>query len=291
MIKANYAQQNRNCVREWGAGFTNPLSQFKDVLFNNFYVPDTAQANRDKSGFNHGYNTHHSWNLPLKSGALGATGDVRGSGAIVATALAVKLAQADLTGSGDLDAIGSLIVQALADLTGSGEISDADLKAFLSAVAALTGSGGASGTRVGLGALISALTGSGTTATSVATGTGELDADLVVTGTGLTTGNVGQAVWSAIAAANNDPGTMGEKLNNAGGGSSPTDIAQGVWEYIIESGFEAQEVMRILSSVAAGDATGLEGATPLFKDLSGTKSRITSQYANGRRTITALDVT
>ncbi len=285
MIRANYAQQNRNCVREWGIGFSNPLAQFKDVLFNNFYTTDTAQAGRDKSGFNHGYNTSYSWNMPLKSGGMGATGEVSGSGDIAATALAVRLAVADLVGSGDLDAIGGLIVQLIADIDGSGEISDADVKAFLAAVAALTGSGGASGTRTGLGALLSALTGSGTTATSIATGIGELDADLVVTGTGLTTGNVGQAVWSAIAAVNNDPGTMGEKLNDAGSASNP-------WTEIIESGLSAAEILRIVAAALAGEVSGAGSGTETFKGLDGSTDRIVSTVdVDGNRTSVVVDGT
>jgi hypothetical protein len=45
--------------------------------------------------------------------------------------------------------------------------------------------------------------------------------DIVVTGTGLTTANVGPAVWAAIAALNDIPGSMGEKLNDAGASANP----------------------------------------------------------------------
>lgn len=74
-------------------------------------------------------------------------------------------------------------------------------------------------------------------------GTGDLDAtiaahgnmaiDIVVTGTSLTTSNVGPAVWAAIAALNNDAGTMGEKLNLAGSGGVDYDaLAAAVWAYL-----------------------------------------------------------
>jgi hypothetical protein len=222
MIKANYAQQNRNCVREWGQGFTNPFSQFKDVLLNNFYVPNTAQAGRDQSAFNHGYRSEYSWHKPLKEGALASTGQILGTGSLAGIALAVKLAQAALSGSGDLTAIGSLIVQAIADLSGSGSISDAQINAFLNAVASLSGSGEISDASLeGFGALIASILGSGTAAGSTASGLGALAAELTVTGTGLSVANVGQAVWSALAAANNTSGTMGEKLNDAGSAGNP----------------------------------------------------------------------
>lgn len=283
MIRANYAQQNRNCVREWGRSFTNPLSQFKDVLFNNCYTQDTARPLLDQSGFNHGYRDHYSWHRPLKTGALASTLQIEGVGTITASALAVKLAEAGLTGSGDLEAIGSLIVQALADISGTGTITSANLQAFLAAVASLTGTGGASGIRTGLGALISALVGEGTTAGSTATGTGELDADLVVTGTGLTTGNVGQAVWAAIAAANNGSGTMGEKLNDAGSASNP-------WTEVIESGLTAAEILRLIASAMAGTVSGAGSGTETFKGLDGTTDRIVSTVdVDGNRTAVVVD--
>jgi len=224
-----------------------------------------------------------AWQMPQKAGGLSCRNNVYGSGTLVASALAVKLAEADLTGTGELDAIGGLVVQLLADLIGSGEISDADLKAFLQAVASLTGSGVAAGTRTGIGALISALTGDGTAETSTATGTGELDADLVVTGTGLTTGNVGAAVWAALAAANNVTGTMGEKLNDAGSGSNP-------WTEVIESGFTAAEILRILAAVLAGKVSGAGLGTETFVGIDGTTDRVVSTVdSNGNRTSVTLD--
>lgn len=224
-----------------------------------------------------------AWMMPQKAGALAARNTMIGSGSVAATVLAVKLAQADLTGSGDLEAIGGLIVQLVADLVGSGDISDADVQAFLAAVASIGGSGGITDAEAtGLGELVAALVGSGTTAGSTATGVGELSADLVVTGTGLTTANVGQAVWAAVAASNNASGTMGEKLNDAGSASNP-------WTEVIEAGYTAAEILRILAAHAAGAATGLEGANPQFTGLDGTTVRIDGSYSAGTRSIDALD--
>lgn len=229
-------------------------------------------------------NRHPSaWMMPQKPGALAARNSLTGTGTVAGTALAVKLAQAALTGSGELNAIGGLIVQLIAAITGSGEVSDADVKAFLQAVAAISGSGEISDADLeGLGALLAALTASGTAAGSTLTGVGELDADLVVTGTGLSTANVGAAVWSAIAASNNEPGTMGEKLNDAGSASNP-------WTEVIESGYTAAEILRLLAAVAQGSATGLESASPVFKSIDGTKDRVTATYDAGERTVTGRD--
>jgi hypothetical protein len=255
VILANYTQENRNCTRVWGMAFTNPQGQFRPPLFLNEYTPDTALTGLDQSGLPHGYNTEASWALPIKTGGLGATYNLRGSGTLSASALAVKLAQAALTGTGELTALGSLIVQAIASITGSGGITAANLQAFLAAAANLTGSGTAAGTATGLGALLAALTASGTAAGSTATALGELGAALTVTGTGLSTANVGQAVWAEI----------------------------------LESGFSAADIMRIIAAYAAGAATGLEGANPQFTGIDGVTTRIDGTYAAGTRTINNLD--
>jgi len=284
MILANYTQENRNTVRHLGIGFTNPMATFKPPLFNSFYTPDSVLTGLDLSAFNNGYNTHYCWNLPFESGGMGSVNGANGSGSISADALAVKLALADLLGSGEIsDAIGSLIVQALADLTGSGEISSANLQAFLAAVADLTGSGTVAAPLTGLGELLGSLSGSGN-ASSTLTAIGELIAAITVTGTGLSTANVGEAVWAALAASNNASGTMGEKLNDAGSASNP-------WTEVIEAGFTAAEILRILAAHAAGAATGLEGANPQFLGLDGTTTRIDGTYSAGTRTIDSLDGT
>lgn len=225
-----------------------------------------------------------AWVMPQKAGALAARNSVTGTGDVSdADVWAVKLAEAAISGSGDLTATGSLIVQLVAAITGSGTISNADLKAFLQLAAALSGSGVAAGTATGAGALLAALTGASSLSPAL-TGTGALDADLVVTGTGLTTANVGEAVWSALAAANNTAGTMGEKLNDAGSAANP-------WTEVIESGYTAAEILRLLAAVAQGDATDLEGSNPVFKSIDGATDRVTATYASGTRTITGRDAT
>lgn len=283
MILANYAQQNRNSIKEWGVAFSNPFSQFKPTLFNNTNIPDTSDIALSRSGLNEGYNTSYSWSHPMRSGGMASTSQIEGVGSLTAAALAVKLAEAALSGSGDLEGIGSLIVQAIADLSGAGVISDANMQAFLLAVASLSGSGDLAGTRSALGALIAALSGDGDAETSTLTGLGELDADLVVTGSGLTTSNVGQAVWSALASANNSAGTMGEKLNDAGSASNP-------WTEVIESGYTAAEILRILVAVSAGK-TNIAGTTVTFRDMGDSKDRVTAEMTGSERTTVTYDET
>ncbi len=282
-------------------GFIGAFGVFQiqgGTVLNNAY-PSTAMGNFARTGANRNItageginsglvslpsgNRHPSaWMMPQKPGALAARNSVNGDGEVSdADVWAVKLASASITGSGALSATGGLIVQLVAAVTGSGAVSDADIKAFLQLAAAITATGGAAGAATGVGALIAALTGAGAVASTL-TGTGALDADLVVTGTGLTTANVGPAVWAALAAANDGAGTMGEKLNDAGSGSNP-------WTEVIEAGYTAAQILRILAAHAAGEATGLEGANPQFTGLDGSTVRIDGTYSAGTRGINALD--
>ena len=99
--------------------------------------------------------------------------------------------------------------------------------------------------------------------------------------TELTASSVATAVWAAVATANNDAGTMGEKLNDAGSAGNP-------WATVIESGYTAEEILRLLAAYAAGNASGLDGSAT-FKGIDGTTNRIVGSVSGGTRTITALD--
>ena len=280
-------------------GATGVFQTYGATVLNNAY-PSARLANFARTGANRNItagegitsrlvslpsgNRHPSaWMMPQTAGALAARNTVSGTGGVSeADTWALKLAQAALSGTGSLDAVGGLIVQLIADIAGSGGISEGDLKAFLQALADIGGSGEISDAQAtGLGELVAALTGLGLVDATL-TGIGELSADLVVTGTGLTTSNVGQAVWAAVAAANNAAGTMGEKLNDAGSASNP-------WTEVIEAGYTAAEILRILAAHAAGAATGLEGANPQFTGLDGTTVRIDGTYSAGTRSIDALN--
>jgi hypothetical protein len=305
MILANYAQQNRNCVREWGIAFTNPLSQFKANQLPSRFTPDTTLPEWSNSGLPQGYNTHYSWALPKTTGGIASILNANGTGSLSADALAVKLAEAGLTGTGELTAIGELVVSLIAAINGTGGVSAANLQAFLNAVASISGSGGMSSvTLSGIGAAIAAITGSGTTAGSTLTGRGACSADIVVTGTGLSTANVGKAVWEYLISGNEaqdllsaagsagdpwitplpgayTPGTAGHTLGN---------LLASIGDRLIENGLSQDEVTRIMLAALAGERSGLGTATEVYKSQDGTKDRITftPTDANGNGS-TSLD--
>ncbi len=72
-----------------------------------------------------------------------------------------------------------------------------------------------------------------------------------------------------------------------GGGSSASDV----WAHVIEAGFTAEQLFRLIVAENIGSATGLESGSPVFKSIDGTRDRITATYDRGSRTITSRDAT
>lgn len=192
----------------------------------------------------------------------------------------------DLTGSGDLDATAGLVISMLCNMTGTGDLT-ADIQGLIDMSCDMTGMGDLTATISAYGNMAIDMLGEGDLEATIAA-YGNMAIDIVVTGTGLTTANVGQAVWSALAALNDDPNTMGELLNNASAGGNP-------WDVVIEGGYTAAELLRLLASVAAGKTSindlGGGNANVLFRDLQDTKDRVDADMTGSDRTNVTLDLT
>ncbi len=148
----------------------------------------------------------------------------------------------------------------------------------------------------GTGGLVSSATGSAAVALSAA---GLLFASKAVAGSATVT----LTASGVTVALGHTGGTAGVSLDcdwspyaigwvsgtTAEAGLTPTGIANAVWQRVIEAGFTAEQIVRILAAYAAGEATGLEGANPQFTGLDGTTLRIDGTYAAGTRTIDSLD--
>ena len=76
---------------------------------------------------------------------------------------------------------------------------------------------------------------------------------------------------------------------------SPENLALKVWQYVIESGYSAEQIMRVLTSVAAGKSDIVAGgggsATVTFRDLADTKNRVAAGMTGSERTTITLNVT
>lgn len=80
-----------------------------------------------------------------------------------------------------------------------------------------------------------------------------------------------------------------EGSTEGGGELTASSIAAAVWTRAVEAGYTAEQILRVLAAVAAGSATGLEGANPRFTGLDGATVRVDGTYSAGTRTITALE--
>jgi len=185
--------------------------------------------------------------------ALDGSGDLSGS---LAGALA---AVAAVSGSGDLSASIQAAVDIAASLSGSGDLAGA-ITGSWSMVAAMSGSGTLSANINALAFMLSELDGDGTISLSSGAVPGSMECNITVTGTGLTTANVGQAVF----------------------------------DYLIEGGYSAADVLRLLSAVAAGKTTiiDLGGglATVTFRDINDTEDRVVADMNNSERDSVTLDL-
>lgn len=222
-----------------------------------------------------------AWFAPQTGGEMVLRSD--SSGDLAADLIPSRPMSIDMTGAGDLEAIGALAIAMAIALTGSGALT-ATVQGRLNASVDMTGSGDLEADLAGFGNMLVDMLGEGSLEATIAA-YGNMAVDIVVTGTGLSTANVGQAVWSALASANNDTGTMGEKLNDAGSASNP-------WTEVIDSGYTAAEVMRLIASALAGKVSGGGGSTITFRDLADGKDRITATVDTfGNRTAVVTDVT
>lgn len=88
------------------------------------------------------------------------------------------------------------------------------------------------------------------------------------------------------------PVEVREVVTGGGGGSSLT--AAQVWNYILDNGHTAAELMRLRASIDAGKTTitdlGSQQATVTFRNLADTKDRVIADMEGSERTNITLDL-
>lgn len=172
-----------------------------------------------------GYLHPYSTRLPLKDGGIAAFNRAQGSGDITNANLAGgRNAESTISGTGDItNAAMGLILSAVATIAGSSTVT-ADVIGKLEAVASIAGSGDITAALGALASLVASVTAEGSIDANI-TAEANISANINVTGDLLTTANVAQAVWNALAASFNEAGTMGALLNASGGSVTPEIIA------------------------------------------------------------------
>lgn len=103
--------------------------------------------------------------------------------------------------------------------------------------------------------------------------------------------SMAQAVWSAIAADNNQDGTMGSKVNTASSGGVDLEaLAEAVLAANVEGSVTIEGALRVLLAVAAGK-TDITGTTVTFRDLADAKSRVIAVMDGSERSSVTLNTT
>jgi hypothetical protein len=169
-----------------------------------------------------GFTNQGAWFYPATVGGMALRAD--GDGQLSANLLPSRNMQVNFIGQGDLTAFAGLVVSMICAMAGSGTLV-ANCSGALNMATTFTGSGGLAAGVSALAAMTATMAGTGGLAAAIAA-YGEMEIDITVTGAGLSVSNVGAAVWDALATLSNNPGSMGELLNQvSAGGLSPTQQA------------------------------------------------------------------
>ncbi len=173
--------------------------------------------------------------------------------------------------------LGSLLLAEGRNLDGSTTLTFSVPNAALQLIVSATGTTAI--TFSGSSTLAGALSATGTTAVTFSVGTPTLGAIIDALG--------------AIAITWSGTGTMSGVGSMSG--STVTEstltadaIAASVWASVLESGLDAQDVMRILLAVAAGQTT-IDGTTVVFKSADGAIDRVTAEMDGSERTTVTLN--
>ena len=233
----------------YGMGVNSLRSRLERGAFNNF--PYGSHAIDDvtiKAGVPNGYRPPYSFRIPQVAGALSShsesfiTVTSSGSGAEGLGGVGASTVTINASAIGGLIAGG--VGSATVSITANGSII-----ASVGGVGSATITIGAVGDPGAIGWLdgdtIISLSGS---LASYAIGHMEGTTE----DSGLTVAGIVNGVWNALADENNEPGSMGELLNNSGAGANP-------WTTEIENNLTALEAMRLMLAALAGKLSGADG--------------------------------
>lgn len=147
----------------------------------------------------------------------------------------------NLTGSSNFNADLGSVISMLCAMTGSGTLS-ADILGIINGTVNFTGSGDLAADIKGIANAAIDLTGEGNLEAIIAA-YGNMSIDIVVTGTGLSTANVGQAVWTAILNQfDDDPESAAAKLLAAGSAGDP-------WSTSLPASYTGAQAGKLLDQI------------------------------------------
>lgn len=256
MLINNYSYINRVLGKQH-SGLTSPIKAIKPASMRSYYSSDvyiTENLNQNKrDSFPTGTNPPYSYVLGDKGALLSSTTIINGSGILTSGLSMGKACEASLNGTGTISTANlSLIVQLASSLSGSGTITTASLVGVVALASSLSGTGSlTSGLNV-IAFMNTVLAGSGSVTANLK-GTLSLEANIYVNQSEATVQQLIEGVWNALAINYNNAGTMGELLNNTGGGASPATIADAVWDEILSAhniaGSTGEKLSKLLEKI------------------------------------------
>lgn len=225
------------------------------------------------------------WAMAPKGGGLSAYNSIESAGNLSgALALGVNL-EASMVSDGSITTANLSLVVQLATVMIANCGLDGSLGAPANMSATMTSEGQIAAALSAIANMDSTMTGSGGLDGSNLRGTAEMSATLSSTGDVVTAESCAAAVWNALAASFNNPGTTGELLNSAGAAADPL-------LGVVEGALTLRDVQRLVLAVLTGDATAMDGIAQ-FRSLDGSKVRVgvSATVAGGARTVTTKDPT
>lgn len=252
----------QNCFRGYFEGFVEgsahallPGQWDAYRQFEKFIMPDMAAAVLQTVADPPGHYLPRVFQPPILAGEMSLRTD--GEGDLAGGLTPSRSMSLNLTGAGDLDATAALVISMLCAMTGAGTLT-ATIEGRLNMAVDFTGDGDLAAALAGIGSMAANLSGTGDLDATIAA-IGNMSIDIVVTGSGLSTANVGAAVW----------------------------------DYILSCGYSADQAMQILTAVAAGKTTitdlGGGNAEVAFRDLQDTRDVVDADMTGSERTAVALD--
>lgn len=233
-------------------GHRNGFSPFKWMNGNTLSIQNGCGRSNYLPGKLHNWQLHgerqtalpngnlhpYSWMLPRVAGNMSMRPE--GSGDLAADLIPTINGAIDFTGFGDLTAEAALVISMFCAMSGTGDL-EATITGLLNMSIDLEGSGDLSSALSAFGNMAIDLEGSGDLEATIAA-YGNMSIDIVVTGTGLTIENVGNAVWQYLAAQATDPTTMGGKMNSAGNAGDP-------WGTILPGTYTGEQAGKIVADM------------------------------------------
>lgn len=204
-----------------------------------------------------------SWMLPQKAGAMSMR--TVGAGSMSANLIPARAMSVDMTGFGDLEATAALVISMACAMSGSGSLA-ASIVGFLNMSVDFDGSGDLDASMNGIASMAIEMLGQGDLEATIAA-YGNMAIDIVVTGTGLSTANVGDAVWRYLIG-----GTEAQSLlQTAGSGgvdydtlwaSMPAALKESLAAYVLAAA-AADPIASNVKEVNSSPITG-SGVPPTF---------------------------